>query len=565
MAGKLLLMLSTASVAILCWSNVLLAQEEPSVAGEERSLPVLDLSDVVVVGVEEAGKPQGRPLRALPNAPTYAVPSPVVNLREYPEAPSGSRLSPTIFFPVATPFLTMWAGGANYRSADALAIINGKGANAQGTVSVDWMSQDGPINWMDRHHGLVRANGSLQPSESLLLGIQARLEEHQWRAYGADFPAENRHSRFGAGDGLAEWSLSPDLHLNARLASSTWIGKLEDPTRQTTSNRIDAFTELQGNTKSFGYVVGFNGDWLKSKDTLDTYDARIVQVKGGLKVGPMSRATAGATFAASFWQDTFSGNEIQLFPEGFVGFDLWPLFSLRVQGGASASIVDIAERWELNPYLDEYPVGHSAANAAPWVERKPAWVSGEVSRSIGTNFRVRGWGGWEKVEKYPVFTGVRLNGLFSSDPDTVEISRAGLGFWWQPAERIAFEISGERVWSIIVQSTFWDGTQAVPEPRTGGVPFLEDGWARAKVSVKPAVDWTVSLWGDLHGKRPNWNERNDLPSYGTLSAEILWELPGPFMAALWGANLTDTRYEAWPGYQGEPFRIGVRFGFHAGM
>jgi hypothetical protein len=52
-----------------------------------------------------------------------------------------------------------------------------------------------------------------------------------------------------------------------------------------------------------------------------------------------------------------------------------------------------------------------------------------------------------------------------------------------------------------------------------------------------------------------------MPSYGTLGAEIRWKTPTPFWLALWGENLTDTHYDMYPGYEGEPFRVGIRLGF----
>jgi hypothetical protein len=151
--------------------------------------------------------------------------------------------------------------------------------------------------------------------------------------------------------------------------------------------------------------------------------------------------------------------------------------------------------------------------------------------------------------------------MFSSDPDTIEITKAGLGFKWQLSDQIGIELSGERVWGTMIQGSLWDENSMSWTSRSSEVPYLENGSTQAKIIVNPLPNWVFSVWGRLHGKRPNWDEASDLPSYGTVGAEIRWKTPMPLWVALWGENLTDTHYDLLPGYEGEPFRVGIRLGF----
>jgi hypothetical protein len=571
MTGKWIVALSAGVLLLLGMAIPGWSQYESTPVDSQRSLPTLDLSDVIIIGVEQASKPQGNRLRELPITAPQILPSAVANIREYPQTASGARYSPDTFSPVSPRLLTVWAGGANHRSADASAVLYAKSPTAQGAAHFDWLSQSGAIDWMDRNAGMLRAGGSLQLSRSFQLGFQGRLERRSWRSYGSEYPMPwKRRTKFGEGDILAQWNVFPNTRLDVRIGGSSWSAEECPNDPITKSHQMNVWIGLHGSGRSLGYMIGISGFYINSEDYWDKYRIRIAQAETGLKFQLSSRIAAGGTVAGAYWENAAKETEFRLVPEGYMAFDLLPLFSLRVQGGRAVSYVDIVERWRLNPYLrdDENvwwlncPIPLTETGFGPWIQEKPGWVGAELNRWMGKRFLVRGWGGWEKIEGYPIFNGA-VYGRFYSTPDTVEITKAGLGFQWVPIDEIEIDLSGEWVWGKVTQSTYFsmENYIGVSTQRSGGVPFLEEGSATGTIAVKPLQGWVFTVGGRFHGERPNWDESGNLPSYGTVAAEIRWQILDPFWVALWGDNLTDTRYEAWPGYEGEPFRVGVRLGY----
>ncbi|KPL07061.1 hypothetical protein AMJ86_06110 [bacterium SM23_57] len=552
---------------LLVWSQPNLALKGTSAVEDQRSLPTLDLSDVVIVGIEQPTRPQGKKLRELPLPPSHTISSTVVGIRDYPETASGIRLSPMMFSSNAPTLLTLWAGGANHMSADATAILHVKNDNAQGAITADWRSQNGAVDLQDRHHGEVRFSGNLRSSSSILIGIQGKLQRDSWRHYAA-FDSTRKHiSKKVSGDILGEWNISANAGLDVRIGASEWLGenaihnwgfRIKSP-GELDSKDINGLIGFHGRIKSIGYRAGINVDWNKTNCWGVLSELTLAQANVGLSVPLTSRITTGATAAGAYWERMYEDEEYRFIPEGFLAIDMSPLFGLRVQGGSTVSLMTIVDKLDLNPFM---VLGHSYTESYPWIQEKPGWVKGEISRKFGESVLIRGWGGWEKIQGYPVINGHQVTWSFYSDLDTVEVTKAGLGIRLQPFEQIEMEIGGERVWGKVIQSTIFDFYGF--RPRTGGVPFLEDGSAWAKVTVKPLQDWVLDVWGTLHGEHPHWNETGNLPSYGTVGAEVRWYGLRPFMFAVWGDNLSDTRYEAFPGYEGEPFRVGVRLGFRTG-
>ena len=82
------------------------SQEGNSPADDQRSLPTLELSDVVVVGVEQAGHPQGIRHRELPGVPPAIILSTIVDTSEFPRTAIGARHIPGMIPIGATHFLT---------------------------------------------------------------------------------------------------------------------------------------------------------------------------------------------------------------------------------------------------------------------------------------------------------------------------------------------------------------------------------------------------------------------------------------------------------------------------
>lgn len=549
------------TVMVMLWVVVGWSQEGNSPVEDQRSLPMLELSDVVVVGVEQAGHPQGKRHRELPGVPPAIILSTIANTREFSRTAIGTRHTPGMIPIGTTRFLTAWIGGANHYSADAFVKLNAKGEKIQGVLVFDWLSQSGAIDYIDRNQRTSRFSGSWKPSRYFELGVQGLFERRRWRNFGSVSPADKRWITYSEGDILAEWKISPKILMNIRTNGANWIAEDDRTDYKTTLNRANGLVELHGQGKSFRYLTGIDVGWNELKRDEYFHDVTLARSKVGITFPLQSRIAAGAIITGAYWKDRDNENNFHMLPEGFVSFNLSPLFGLRVQGGSSVSVEDVVENQRTNPYLKASPTAWVVYKLSPWVQEKPVWVQAEINRSFGNRVRVRGWGGWEKIEGYPTFIDFHYVGIYSVDQDTVEITKAGLGCWWQPIDPIEIDIYGERIWGKIDPTEYWVGCYCPPIPHSDGVPFLENGTAQIKITVKPNPAWTFALSGHLHGERPNWDESGDLPSYGAIGAEVRWKTPTPFWLALWGENITDTHYETFPGYEGEPFRIGIRLGF----